>query len=619
MPLARLLAACTFALVTASASLGCGARPFDAGSTPDAGPALGDGGASFGDVGAPPPPSGPGCSADLHQVLDANGDVVETCPADQGCAAGACVPACQAAAAAKGAFGCDFELSTPAFTLGMLPPCFGAFVANAWGTDATVQISYGGKPLDATTFGRVPDGTPNASAWPALPSNGIAAGAVAVLFLSQDPSSSNPIGGPMVCPVTPAISQPSGTAIVDTSIPKEPFYVSGRGTTFHIQTSVPVSLYDISPFGGARSFLPSAELVMPTTAWGDNFVAVTPTKNMNGTGPEWLQVVASQDNTQVTLRPTKPLPAGTGVVAAPQGQATTYTLNAGEFLQWSYNDDLAGTVFSSTAPVAVATGTTLCLSSTTSPTGGGCDSTHQLMPPVGALGDEYVAAPYPTRRSSLLPESIPYRIVGAASGTTLVYDPPVSGAPVTLDAGQVADFESTTPFTVKSQDDQHVFYVTQMMPGCITTDGSRAGITPGIDTQLNLQECLGDEEFVDVLPPAQWLPKYVFFTDPTYATTSVAVTRRATATGFHDVTLDCLGTVTGWQPVGSDGEYETAAVDLIRATVPNGACKNGGHVATSDAPFGLTVWGVDEFASYAYPAGGNAATINTVTVPVAPK
>ena len=44
-----------------------------------------------------------------------------------------------------------------------------------------------------------------------------------------------------------------------------------------------------------------------------------------------------------------------------------------------------------------------------------------------------------------------------------------------------------------------------------------------------------------------------------------------------------------------------------------------GHTATSSGPFGLTVWGLDNFASYAYPAGGNVASINTVVVPPTPQ
>src|SRR6476469_7507605 len=110
---------------------------------------------------------GVACSSDLHDVLDANGNVVATCPDDQGCAAGACVPACQAAAASQGSVGCDFTVATPSFlsngTYNIPAPCFAVFLANNWPKDATVTISYGGTPYDATTFGRVPDGTANAA------------------------------------------------------------------------------------------------------------------------------------------------------------------------------------------------------------------------------------------------------------------------------------------------------------------------------------------------------------------------------------------------------------------------------------------------------------------------
>jgi hypothetical protein len=125
---------------------------------------------------------------------------------------------------------------------------------------------------------------------------------------------------------------------------------------------------------------------------------------------------------------------------------------------------------------------------------------------------------------------------------------------------------------------------------------------------------LGDEEFVNILPPAQWLSKYVFFTDPTYLTTNLVLVRQKAQSGFSAVSVDCLGTVTGWSALGTTGQYEITNVDLVRGT-PNGTCTNGGHTASSSSPFGLMVWGLDNFASYAYPAGGNVAPINPVQVP----
>src|SRR6185312_1850362 len=89
-----------------------------------------------------------GCSADLHGVVDANGTVVMTCPSDQGCAGGACVPACQAAAASAGNVGCDFLVPTPPSYPPDLPPCFAVFVANTWPMAANLTVSVGATSYD---------------------------------------------------------------------------------------------------------------------------------------------------------------------------------------------------------------------------------------------------------------------------------------------------------------------------------------------------------------------------------------------------------------------------------------------------------------------------------------
>jgi hypothetical protein len=131
---------------------------------------------------------------------------------------------------------------------------------------------------------------------------------------------------------------------------------------------------------------------------------------------------------------------------------------------------------------------------------------------------------------------------------------------------------------------------------------------------------LGDEEWVIQLPPRQYLQRYAFFTDPTYATTNLVITRVAGSDGFADVDVACLGTVTGWQPVGSGGKFEVAHVDLYRAFAGTpAACATSQHEATSTGAFGITVWGTDSYASYGYPAGGNIGIINDVVVPPVPR
>ena len=102
----------------------------------------------------------------------------------------------------------------------------------------------------------------------------------------------------------------------------------------------------------------------------------------------------------------------------------------------------------------------------------------------------------------------------------------------------------------------------------------------------------------------------MFFTDPTYSTTTLTVTRKAP---FQDVNIDCIGTVTGWTNVSGGTEYQVAHVDLQRDT-PVGTCTNGRHTATSAGQFNIMVWGLSNAASYGYPAGGNVGKINPVVV-----
>jgi hypothetical protein len=127
------------------------------------------------------------------------------------------------------------------------------------------------------------------------------------------------------------------------------------------------------------------------------------------------------------------------------------------------------------------------------------------------------------------------------------------------------------------------------------------------------------------------LPRYTFFSDPTYPETNLVVVRaRDDATGrMPDVTLDCAGLLGGWFPVGTSGVYEMTRVDLSTGDFQGvGGCDNGVHTidgAPASARFGVTVWGwgnpitwpsddggVDEtnprftrWVSYGYPAGAN--------------
>ena len=555
-----------------------------------------------------PLPNAQFCSADLQTIVDGDGKEIERCPQDKGCHEGKCIDACEAADRSKGSLGCVFLAPEPPFAgqqwttpaPELAGACYAAFIANGWDGPTKLIARRDGAELDVTDFGRIPRGVVPSVTYDPIPAKGLPPGEVAILFLSQSPTTQ------FACPVAPALNM---DAAVNSS---------GRGRAFEIESDRPVTAYAILPYGGASSFLPSATLLLPVSALGDNYLTIgphvppDPDPSSGWPGLGWVLMVGSVDGTSVRVAPPVTLPGGTGVDPAPAGVTTTYSLGRGEIVQW-FGPDASGTIFESDQPIALFTGNTYLHVPSATATSGGHDAAHQQIPPVSALGDTYVAPAMQTRLQGGVPESVPYRLLGAIDGTELSYDPAApAGAPTLLDAGESFQFESTGFFTVRSQGDTHPFLFTQYMTGSVFVSTS-----PGTSctTLGTLAGTCGDEEWVNLLPPKQFLRRYVFFTDPTYSTTSLTITRVRGDDGFAAVTLECLGKVSGFEPVGADGDYEVAHVDLLRAGVPTKDCDGSLHVAQSSERFGITVWGLDTRASYAYPAGGNVVSINDVEIP----
>jgi hypothetical protein len=553
------------------------------------------------------------CSEDLHRVLDAKGNPVSDCVLTEGCANGKCVPACEAAAAAHGSLGCDFVLATPSIEPNPYgTPCFEMIVANAWGLGATLQLSRAGISYDAAgVTALVLNNAPSAT-WPTIPAAGLPSGEVGVLSLAS--------GGDGACIYGAPLQNNGPGAGIFTGKAA----ATGVGEAFHVVTSVPVTAYDLlgrgqaAVYAGAEDALTSEELVLPTSAWGKNYLGIVAPRGVIGVADnaQWAQIVAATDGTKITVVPNVSLPSGPDVAPAPMSKATTFTLNAGQFLQWQDSTDMTGSILASSAPFAFVGGAVLALyTSKTMPTldVSPGNSLHEQMPPISALGYDFVAAPYKSRFASLEPESIPYRFAAAVDHTKLTYDPDVPGAPQVLSAGQHVDFETTLAFHVTSQDDKHPFLVEQLMSVCVETDTKPNGCAAGGPC------CLGDSEWVVLPSPGQFLSSYLIYAEVTYSTTNLVFTRVRGETGFEDVTLDCAGTLTGWQPVGTSGKYEVTNVDLVRGGTNNGKCENGAHAASSKSPFGLIVWGLDQTSAYAYPAGLRGTPSNTVVVPPTPK
>jgi hypothetical protein len=503
---------------------------------------------------------------------------------------------CATAASEKGNAGCSF-FAVPLPVRGETgESCFAMYVVNPGSQPVKLALDRAGTKFSLAQVARLPRGTGQHLTYqPFDEQAGLPPGDVAILFLA-----------PGVCPagITPALATSPFT--------DDDMVESSEGAAFHLTADRPVVAYQIIPYGGAGSHVTSATLLLPHEAWGTSYVTATPAFVST-----FVVVTAAEDGTEVSFRSTGDINGRGGVPALRKGVTGQLTLAAGQFAimhsDFVATDGLSGGILTATKPISVMGGSP-CFNMPVDH--GACDSAHQQLPPLEALGNEYVAVRYRNRMPGV-DESVPWQIVGAADGTTLTYAPAApAGAPTTVAAGQSALFFTRDAFVVKSQDSQHPFYVAGYMTGFTVVDPSTDGPWPG------------DPEFVNVVPPAQYRSSYVFFTDPTYPDTNLVVVRKRGADGkFADVTLACASApLSGWTAVG---DYQFTRVDLVTGNympvIPG--CDNGRQTIASAAPFGVTVWGwgskqvkIGEAwtgaTSYAYPAGASIGRANSAPPPV---
>ncbi|MDF2697431.1 MAG: hypothetical protein K0S65_5814, partial [Labilithrix sp.] len=524
------------------------------------------------------------------------GEIVETCRPELACGAGTCQEPCAAAAADRSSNGCDFYLQPPRFTKSFSQSCYAAYVVNTSAVPVDIALELKGERLDLSkaVYQLKPgDVALTAHTGPLPP------GESAILFVSDGPPDAPVLNGG-----EGTIQCPEGTTaatFVDT-LPDG----TGMGSSFHLTTSVPVSMAAMYPYGGAASYAPSATLLLPVPTWGKQHIIVNAweapmTQIAVGSGGPSAQIVAAEDDTDVTIRPTRDIQDGNGVVGTAAGVPVTYRLGKGQVLQLDQTEELSGSVVESNKPTSVFGGHELMAIPSTR---AAMDYALQQLPSFEQWGSEYVGVGYRPRIGDER-EPMPYRIVAARDGTRLEYDPAVPpGAPLTMSAGEVVTFWSGVgeAFVVRTQDADHPIYLAAHMAGGgpVLVGQDYLG-----DTDLGGK---GDPEFVNVVPAGQYLNSYGFFADLTYDETSLVIVRAKTRGEFKDVWLGCAGNLTGWRPVGTRGDYEWMRVDLSRNRGPGdsfdaGTCTNGVHHMRSDGPFTATIWGWAPWASYAYPGG----------------
>ena len=172
--------------------------------------------------------------------------------------------------------------------------------------------------------------------------------------MEEDPNSTN--AGPLACSkaanigVTPAVSQQYGTALPGSGTTAS---LTGIGTAWHVTTDLPVTMYDILPYGGASSYLPSAELLLPTTSWGTNYFGIVPQTRQLGAamGPSRRDAGQHANHGVSERRAPRRKHRRNRRGRAGERRRRTYTLNSGQYIQWQESNEMSGTIISSNNPV----------------------------------------------------------------------------------------------------------------------------------------------------------------------------------------------------------------------------------------------------------------------------
>jgi hypothetical protein len=404
--------------------------------------------------------------------------------------------------------------------------------------------------------------------------------------------------------------------------------ISQTAGAYHLVSSVPVLVYQFNaleykgaggPAGknwsscpgntkckgtavGCYSFSNDASLLLPSTAMTGNYrvLGAHGLDNPLLAGlpglAGYVTITATQNTTTVKVKvsSTGAIMAGTGVTATSANGTATFTMNAGDVVELVSDrytaSDLSGSQVQADKPVQVIGG----IPCTTNPNtyGYSCDHIEESVMPAETLGSHYVVnrPTGPANTTTPTPVKVTVRMVGNADGTTLQYSPAVAGAPGSLNAGQVVEFDTTTDFVVTGN---HEFAVGMVQMSGQVVDSS---------DPANMQK--GDPSLSSAIAVEQYRLKYVFLAPDDYDQNYADVVAPMNAM----LMLDGNPVTATPTQVGSTGY----GVFRIQLTNTNG----GAHTLESDQPAGLQILGYGLFTSYQYPGGLDLLSIAPPPPPI---
>lgn len=384
-----------------------------------------------------------------------------------------------------------------------------------------------------------------------------------------------------------------------------------------------------------NTFSNDASLLLPSHILGTAYVAVTPGHSHISAPPDMIPrssqvtIVATQDNTQLTIRSSASTLAGPGIAAFTPGETRTLTLNSYDMLSLSSStagadlecqnfaggaswcrkaNDLTGTVLTSDKPIAVF-GTNPCLNVPFSRTA--CDHVEEQVFPFSTWGRNFVALPsHPLRlnNNTFATNSPPdhFKIVAGAAATLTITPPPAAGDVVApnnctggtsvqantcqLAGGTFIEFRSRNPFVISATGP---IAVAQFLTG--------QGATTGMPTD----PAQGDPSMIMLPPVEQWRSRYTVLASTGLRDNYLALT--IDSTRVQSVEVDGV-TVVGFSTVAATN-YQVKNHPVSTGTHTVVVTPRPGQMTLPGA--GVTVYGYDSFVSYGYTGGLDLTTIVT--------
>ena len=437
---------------------------------------------------------------------------------------------------------------------------------------------------------------------------------------------------------------------------------------YRVVSTIPISAYQFNPLDNVNVFSNDASLLLPSNSLGKYYFVMTREETFQELRGFLTVVGVYPDDTQVTVTVTAPTLETNGIKHFEPGESRTFILKQFDVLNIetdAYGADLTGSMVSANHPVAVFGGSQAANSPNTNhccPDGDCTENNiwmtckdldnclcewphHNLTPPqdvpcktnndclnyntccadhlekqmypVKTWGKEYVAThTYP--RGQELDE---WRILAAQDGTKVTTFPSQGTAPV-LGQGEYWDFEASGNVEIHAM---KPVLVAQFIEAQDAPNPNIGGIKQPGDAQT------GDPTFITAVPVEQFRSDYVFLTPNKYVFDAVNVIVPTGASVYLDgkelkpedltfksakdilQTLKDKGLTDPSQLGPKYGDYAVIGSGkwaVFRVVVPDGV-----HLAQSDQPFGVLVYGYDRYVSYGYPAGLNLEDLKLVADP----